>query len=296
MKLARNTIVLVADGLQMMVLSIVDAANSRSLAVLNQRVIEDLPNRNILTDTPGASFARAGKGRNTYDKTNPHKENEDQFAAEAADLVVRIGKEEKRGITAVAASATLGILGKHYDSALQRRLIYDVAKDLTKHPVDETAQPLISYRLHCLTWLHGCSGSGRKQMTQALIIEGNMLIGCEVSKRLAELGFDSLDHAWTEEDALVMARRHPADLIVVGDDIQSGDGVKAARKICETREVPILLVTCDSFRKSQRLGEGAVLDGPFCFNKMAEAVNAAMQHTANSVTRNIYAERSDLRA
>lgn len=112
-------------------------------------------------------------------------------------------------------------------------------------------------------------------MAQALIIEGDMLIGCEVSKRLAELGFDSLDHVWTEDDALAMAEKHPPDLIVVGDCIQSGDGVMAARRICETREVPVLLVTRDSFRKGQRLGEGAVLQGPFSFSKMSEAVHAA---------------------
>ena len=87
-------------------------------------------------------------------------------------------------------------------------------------------------------------------MVQALIIEGDMLIGREVSKRLAELGFDSLDHVWTEDDALVMAERHPPDLIVVGDRIQSGDGVTAARRICEMREVPVLLVTRDAFRKA----------------------------------------------
>ncbi|WP_336985644.1 hypothetical protein [Altererythrobacter aquiaggeris] len=116
---------------------------------------------------------------------------------------------------------------------------------------------------------------GENLMAQALIIEGNMLIGCELSKRLAEMGFDSLDHVWTEEDAIAMAAMHPPDLIVVGDHVQSGDGVMAARRICGTRDVPVLLVTRDAARKSRRLGRGAVLDGPFSFNKLAEAVDTA---------------------
>lgn len=112
-------------------------------------------------------------------------------------------------------------------------------------------------------------------MAQALIIEGNMLIGCEISKRLTELGFDGLDHVWTEEDAVSTASRRPPDLIVIGDAIQSGDGIAAARRICASRDVPVLLVTRDVIRKSQRMGQGAVLDGPFSFSKMDEAIQEA---------------------
>ena len=112
-------------------------------------------------------------------------------------------------------------------------------------------------------------------MAQALVIEGNMMVGCELSKRLAELGFDSLDHVWTEEEAVTMAIKHPPDLIVVGDEIKTGNGVTAARRICETRDVPILLVTGNSAHVRQGLAEGAVLDGPFAFSKLPEAVRAA---------------------
>ncbi len=112
-------------------------------------------------------------------------------------------------------------------------------------------------------------------MPQALIIEANMVVGCELSKRLAELGFDNLDHVWTEEDAVAMAVRHPPDLVVVGDEIDEGDGVSAARRICATRDVPVLLVTRDSLRVCERLTQGAVLDGPYSFSKLPEAVCTA---------------------
>ncbi len=112
-------------------------------------------------------------------------------------------------------------------------------------------------------------------MPQALIIEANMVVGCELSKRLAELGFDNLDHVWTEEDAVAMAVRHPPDLVVIGDEIDEGDGVSAARRICEARDVPVLLVTRDSLRVGERLTQGAVLDGPYSFSKLPETVCAA---------------------
>lgn len=112
-------------------------------------------------------------------------------------------------------------------------------------------------------------------MPQALIIEANMVVSCELSKRLAELGFDSFDQAWTEEEAVAMAERHPPDLVVVGDEIEEGDGVSAARRICEVRDTPVLLVTRDSGRIGERLAQGAVLDGPYSFSKLPETLCAA---------------------
>lgn len=112
-------------------------------------------------------------------------------------------------------------------------------------------------------------------MPQALIIEANMIVSCELSKRLVELGFDCLDHAWTEDEAVAMAERHPPDLVVVGDEIDEGDGVSAARRICEFRDTPVLLVTRDARRVGERLTQGAVLDGPYSFSKLPETVCAA---------------------
>jgi len=113
-------------------------------------------------------------------------------------------------------------------------------------------------------------------MPQALIIEGNMVIGCELAIRLTELGFDILGHVWTEEEAVAMAERRPPDLLVVGDDLDAGSGVRAARRICEKRNVPVVLVTRESHRISERLAEGGILDGPYSFSKLSETVAEAL--------------------
>ncbi|HEY9090675.1 hypothetical protein [Parasphingorhabdus sp.] len=112
-------------------------------------------------------------------------------------------------------------------------------------------------------------------MSHALIIEKNMIIGSELSRRLSNFGFDSFDHVWTEEDAVAVADMRPPDLILVGDNLETGDAVEAARRICEKRDVPVLMVTSDSFRVKQRLSNGAVLDGPFAFSKIPLAIKAA---------------------
>ena len=114
-------------------------------------------------------------------------------------------------------------------------------------------------------------------MSHALIIEQNMVVGNELSKRLSDLGFDSFDHVWTEDDAVAIAEMRPPDLILVGDSLESGDAVGAARRICEKHDVPVLMVTADSVRAKKRLMDGAVIDGPFAFSKFPEAIEAAKE-------------------
>ena len=112
-------------------------------------------------------------------------------------------------------------------------------------------------------------------MSHALIIEQNMVVGSGLAKRLSDLGFDSFDHVWTEDDAVAIADMHPPDLILVGDSLETGDAVGAARRICEKHDVPILMVTADAVRAKKRLMDGAVIDGPFAFSKLPEAIEAA---------------------
>jgi len=112
-------------------------------------------------------------------------------------------------------------------------------------------------------------------MNHALIIEQNMVVGSELSKRLFDLGFDSFDHVWTEDDAVAIAEIRPPDLVLIGDSLESGDAVGAARRICEKHDVPVLMVTADSVRVKQRLVDGAILDGPFAFSKFPESIKAA---------------------
>lgn len=99
-------------------------------------------------------------------------------------------------------------------------------------------------------------------MSHALIIEQNMVVGGELSKRLFDLGFDSFDHVWTEDDAVAIAEMRPPDLVLIGDSPESGDAVGAARRICEKHDVPVLMVTADSVRVKQRLVDGGYLTVP----------------------------------
>lgn len=112
-------------------------------------------------------------------------------------------------------------------------------------------------------------------MKHALIIEDNLIVSKALEDTLSNAGFQSFDHAWTEEDAVQAARRHRPDLVIVGDHIQSGSGVEAARRIAADRDVPVMLVTADSLKARETLPEGASLDGPFLLRDMPKAIVAA---------------------
>jgi|TARA_R110000822_G_scaffold17368_2_gene58657 DNA-binding response OmpR family regulator len=86
-------------------------------------------------------------------------------------------------------------------------------------------------------------------MSHILIIEQNVVIGSEFSKRLCDLGFDSFDHVLTGKDAVVIAKMRPPDLVLIGDSPESGDVLGAARQICETYDTPVLIVAASQAKR-----------------------------------------------
>ncbi|MBN9144359.1 MULTISPECIES: response regulator [unclassified Novosphingobium] len=112
-------------------------------------------------------------------------------------------------------------------------------------------------------------------MSHALIIDENMLISRAIQRRLEMLGFESFDLVWTQQQALAAAGRHMPDLIVIGDDVETGCAVEAARRITDHHAVPVLMVTGDYTRARERLEQQEALEGPFLLNEIEAAVELA---------------------
>jgi DNA-binding response OmpR family regulator len=118
-------------------------------------------------------------------------------------------------------------------------------------------------------------------MPHALIIDENIAISRAIQHYLAALGFGSFDHTWTEQQALAAARARRPDIIVIGDDIEMGCAMRAARVISADGAIPVLMVSGDPARASQRLTGASSYEGPFRINQIEEAVALAMnQRTA----------------
>jgi len=92
------------------------------------------------TGQPGKTHASVGAARSGYEQTDFHQQDEDHFAADAAEMLEREvlgGRIET--LIVVAAPRTLGELRKHYHAEVQRRVIGEISKDLVGRPTDEIA-------------------------------------------------------------------------------------------------------------------------------------------------------------
>lgn len=113
-------------------------------------------------------------------------------------------------------------------------------------------------------------------MPHALIIDENIAICRAVQHYLARLGFGTFDHTWTERHALQAARRRRPDIIVIGDDIEIGCAMRAARMISLDGTIPVLMVSGDPARAARHLERASDYEGPFRLNQIEEAVALAM--------------------
>ena len=83
----------------------------------------------------GAQFAPS---RGSMDEVDFHQQEEDRFAAETADfLKQRALANDFESLIIVAPPKTLGELRKHYHKEVSARLLGELDKDLTGHPVPE---------------------------------------------------------------------------------------------------------------------------------------------------------------
>jgi protein required for attachment to host cells len=96
------------------------------------------------TDRPGKTFARAGTNRHSgLETTDWHDLEEHNFAREVAGALE--GVVRKNGVSAlviVAPARTLADLRKSFHDDVKKKIIAEIDKDLTKHPVYEIEKHL----------------------------------------------------------------------------------------------------------------------------------------------------------
>lgn len=151
MQIPHDGYVLVADGRKMLFFR-----NEGDEAYPNLEVVTATEQKNPKTseqgtDAPGRGFTAGGthrsgnissqagaNHRSGYEQTDFHQLEEDRFAADAADMLKkRALANEFEKLLIVAPPTTLGELRKHYHKEVEQRLVGEIAKDLTNHPVDQ---------------------------------------------------------------------------------------------------------------------------------------------------------------
>jgi protein required for attachment to host cells len=144
MRLPHDSMVLVADGAKMLFFRNEGDGDYPVLKVVTADQQADPADRDIKRDLSGQAPNVAGGGA-TMGEDDFHDQSEERFAVDAANLLKQGAiAGEYQQLVVVAPPKTLGILRKHYHPEVEKRVIAELAKDLTGQPVDRIEQALLA--------------------------------------------------------------------------------------------------------------------------------------------------------
>lgn len=138
MRVPHNSFVLVADGKKSLFFRNDGDGDFLNLVVEHKDIHENPKDGDQKSDAPGSVHSRVGTARSAMEEVDFHQLEEDRFAAETAALLKeRALRNGFDSLIVVAPPKTLGELRKHYHKEVERRIVGEIAKDLTGHPVEE---------------------------------------------------------------------------------------------------------------------------------------------------------------
>jgi len=143
LRIPHNALVFVGDGKKALVLR--NEGDAQLVNLKTERVFTDAnpATRDQGADRPSRSFSSVGAGRSSVQQTDWHKIEEHRFAHEMAATLERIVRE--RGVQAlvvVAPPRALADLRKAFHPDVKKKIIAEIDKDLTKHPIDQIEKHL----------------------------------------------------------------------------------------------------------------------------------------------------------
>ena len=133
-----NALVLVGDGQKALFLRNKGTAHRLQLVV--ERILErdNPPTREQGTDRPGRSSASVGVARSAMEETDWHHIAEERFAGELAEALYRHAHANLfEKLVIIAPPKVLGNLRKALHAAVAERVVAEIPKELTSHPVAE---------------------------------------------------------------------------------------------------------------------------------------------------------------
>jgi len=140
-ELKTGTWVLICDGEKALFLRNDGDAEAPDLNVVRIEEQDNPKDINQSANRPGRMNDNGPGQKSAYDDTDWHQLAKDRFASDLAD---RLYKQAHRGafdhIVIVAASRTLGALRKELHQEVTNKIVAEIDKDLTNHPLDKVEQ------------------------------------------------------------------------------------------------------------------------------------------------------------
>ncbi len=146
MPLANNALVLVTDGRKTLFLRNEGDVNQIDLRTEAHDEREDASNGEMKTDAPGTTHSSVGNGRSSYEETDFHQLEEDRWAKSAAEEVNRRAlANDFDALAIIAPPKTLGELRKQLHKEAARRVVCEIPKEMTGHPIPDIEKLIVNH-------------------------------------------------------------------------------------------------------------------------------------------------------
>jgi protein required for attachment to host cells len=145
-KIPHDAVVFVGDGRKALFLRNAGDEKFPNLKTEQVFVDQNPPTHDQGSERPGRLFAGASAKdqRSAIEPTDWHEIEEQRFARKVADAFEKLVRERKVKAAIVAAPPrTLAELRHTFHDDVKARIVAEVDKDFTKHPVDEIEKHLV---------------------------------------------------------------------------------------------------------------------------------------------------------
>ena len=146
LNIPHDALVFVGDGRKALFLR--NAGDEKFINLKTEQVFVDdnPPTHEQGSDRPGRGFKRAHTNqRSGMDETDWHDLEEHRFAHRVAAAMERMVRERRANALVVAAPPhTLADLRRSFHPDVKSRIIAEIDKDLTKHPIGEIEKHLVA--------------------------------------------------------------------------------------------------------------------------------------------------------
>ena len=145
MPIANNALVLVTDGRKTLFFRNQGDVNQIDLRTEAHDERVDLSDGEMKTDAPGSTHQSTGNGRSSYEETDFHQLEEDRWAKSAAEEVnKRALSNDFEALAIIAPPKTLGELRKALHKEAIKRVVVEIAKEMTGHTIADIEKLIVS--------------------------------------------------------------------------------------------------------------------------------------------------------
>jgi protein required for attachment to host cells len=144
LRIPHEAFVFVGDGRKALFLRNVGDEKFINLKAERVFIDENPPTHDQGTDRPGRAFMRAGTNlRSGVEDTDWHDLEEHRFARRVAAAMESLVRDRKvKALVVVAPPRTLAELRNAFHDDVKGRILAEIDKDLTRHPVEEIERHL----------------------------------------------------------------------------------------------------------------------------------------------------------